>query len=233
MPLADSIRDLSTRAQADLGAAYDYFEHTKALWRLVRQLTAMGHAYDIQNPGTGITLTLADLAAQAQDYVAGYLSESVFQHNVSLLEDFVFELLRLWLSAYPAGIPNKDKKPVDLAVIIDALDKDAIIELVIQRELNALRYERPSSWFKYLNDRVKLGSPTDEQIERLAEIKASRDILIHSRGIVNETYILKSGARARYKIGQRLEIPEPYLRETWLVIGAIVRDMAAATIAKA
>ncbi len=30
-----------------------------------------------------------------------------------------------------------------------------------------------------------------------------------------------------------MEIPEPYLRETWLLIDEIVRDMASATIAKA
>jgi hypothetical protein len=162
-----------------------------------------------------------------------YLAESVFQHFVSLFEDFVFELLRLWLTAFPAGIPNKDKKPIDLALVIDAADKDAILGFVIDRELNALRYERPTAWFKYLNDRVKLGCPNDEQIERLAEIKASRDLLIHNRGIVNETYIQKADARVRYKLGQRLEIPEPYLRETWLMMGAMVGEMSEAATGKA
>jgi hypothetical protein len=229
--LADAVRDLMDRVQADLTASHVNFEDTKAVWRLVGQLNDMGHSYDIQNPDSSTPIPSRDLALRAQGYVRVYLAESVFQQFVSLFEDFVFELLRLWLSAYPAGIPNKDKKPVELAATIDALDKDAIIDLVIQRELNALRYERPTAWFRYLNDRVKLYCPTDEQIEQLAEIKASRDIPIHNRRIVNETYIQKSGAR--YKVGQRLEIPEPYLRATWLLIGDIVRDMAAATIAKA
>jgi hypothetical protein len=233
LPLADQVRGLSERIQADLVAAHDYLEHTEAVWRLVEELTGLGHTYEIQSPKSGTVISLADLAVRAEHYVAGYLAEAVFQHFVSLFEDFVFELLRLWLSAYPAGIPNKDKKPVDLATIIDAIDKDAILGFVIERELNALRYERPASWFRYLNDRVKLGCPTDEQIERLAEIKASRDILIHNRGIVNETYLQKAGARARYKLGQRLEIPEPYLRDAWLLIRDIVRDLEAAAMAKA
>ncbi len=154
MPMADQIRDLSDRSQAELLTAHDYYEHTKAVWRLAEELTGMGHTYVIQIPGTEAGLTLVELVAQSQDYIARYLAESVFQQYVSLFEDFVFELLRLWLSAYPAGIPNKDKKPVNLATIIDALDKEAIIDLVIQRELNALRYERPTAWFRYLNDRV-------------------------------------------------------------------------------
>lgn len=233
MPLADQIRGLTNRAQADLLAARVYFEHTKAIWRLAEELTGLGHTYEIAIAETGMVTTLAELAVQAEDYVAGYLAESVFQHFVSFFEDFVFELLRLWLSAYPAGIPNKDKKPVDLATIIDAIDKEAIVGLVIERELNDLRYTRPAAWFKYLNDRVKHGCPTDEQIERLAEIKVSRDILIHNRGIVNATYRDKAGTRARYKLGQRLEIPESYLRETWQLIQDVVGELATAAIAKA
>ena len=82
---------------------------------------------------------------------------------------------------------------------------------------------RPIAWFKYLNDRDKLGCPTDDQIELLTEIKASRDIQAHNRGIVSETYIQKAGRHARYKVGQRLKIPEPYLRETWLLIRDVER----------
>jgi len=70
---------------------------------------------------------------------------------------------------------------------------------------------------------------TKDQIERLAEIKASRDILAHNRGIVNE----KPSGRARYEVGQRLEIPEPYLQESRTLIQNVVQDVSAAAIAKA
>jgi hypothetical protein len=85
----------------------------------------------------------------------------------------------------------------------------------IHRELNALKYERPKAWFQYINSRVKLGFPTDEQIERFAEIKASRDILAQNRGVINSTYLAKAGNRSRYNLGQRLEIPESYLHDSW------------------
>jgi hypothetical protein len=184
--LADVIRELANRIQYELLEAQQYLESTKAIWRLVQELAAQGQTAEFPLLQLNMTVSATDMARRAEGYVTGYLAESVFQHFVSLFEDFLFELLRIWLSAYPAGIPNKDKKPVDLATIIDAPDKQAILDLVIERELNALKYERPSAWFKYLNDRVKLGCPTDEQIERLAEIKASRDVLIHNRGTVNE-----------------------------------------------
>jgi hypothetical protein len=230
--LAVQVPELSSRIHAALKGGLDYYAHTVYTWRLVRDLADGGREFRIRNPDTGAVVDATELARLSPEYVTTYLAESVFQHFVSLFEDFIFELLRLWLSAHPAGIPNKDKKPVDLATIIDAVDKDAILGFVIDRELNALRYERPTAWFRYLNDRVKLGCPTDEQVERVAEIKAARDILIHNRGIVNETYLQKSAGRARYRLGQRLEISEPYLREIWVLIGDVVRDLTAAAASK-
>ncbi len=233
MSLASRIQDLSDRSQADLADAQEYFQHTKAVWRLVQELARQGQSVTIPLFPAGTNVSATDLAARAEAYLASYLAESIFQHNVALFEDFLFELLRLWLSAYPGGIPNKDKKPVDLAMVIDAPDREAILQVVIDRELNALKYERPTAWFRYVNARVKLGGPTDEQVERLVEIKASRDILAHNRGIVSQTYLDKAGGRSRYRLGQRLEIPEPYLHDTWLLIQGMVQDLASSAIAKA
>jgi hypothetical protein len=51
--------------------------------------------------------------------------------------------------------------------------------------------------------------------------------------VVNPTYLDKAGKQARYQIGQRLEIPEPYLHDAWLLIREIVQDITTAVIAKA
>lgn len=195
MPLADEIRDLTDRIQVDLQKAHDYFQHTKVAWRIVQQLPDDARPIIIRNLDAGTVVGAAELAGLAQTYVTGYLAESVFQHYVTVFEDFIFALLHAWLSVHPSGIPNKKDKPVDLATILNAADKNALIQLVVDRELDGLRYMRPAAWFRYLNDRVNLSRPTDEQIERLAEIKASRDILVHNRGIVNETYREKAGDR--------------------------------------
>ncbi len=182
MPLVDQIRELSDRTQADLMKAQEYFDSTKAIWRLMQELAAQGETADFPLLHTGTILTATDLARRAEDYVSSYLSDSVFQHHVSRFEDFLFERLRLWLSAHPAGIPNKDKKPVNLAMVIEAADKDAIQGFVIDRELNALKYERPMSWFRYLNDRVH------PQLERDRPDHAGR---------VPETDLNRPGARRR------------------------------------
>lgn len=233
MTLAEQILELSDRIQSELTAARDYLEHTKAVWRLVEELAAQGQAVEFPLPLTGTVMTAVDMASHAEVYVGRYLNESLLQHLIALFEDFLFELLRLWLTTYPAGIPNKDRKPVDLATVIEAPDRASILQTVIDRELNALKYERPSAWFRYLNERVKLGVPTDEQVERFTEAKASRDILAHNRGVVNATYLEKSGPLARYAIGQRLEIPEPYLHDAWDGIRSMAGDLVASAVARA
>jgi hypothetical protein len=57
---------------------------------------------------------------------------------------------------------------------------------------------------------VKLGCPTDDEIERIAEMTAARDLIIHNSGIVNKTYLDKAGTKARYAVGDQLVIERPY-----------------------
>ncbi len=233
MPLAGEIQDHSNRVITELLAGHDYYVHTKLAWRMVQHHVAEGRSFRFDNPVTGSTQGEAELIGLSQTYVTRYLAESVFQHFVALLEDFVFGLLELWLSAHPGGIPRKDEKSVDFATIMEAPDKDAIVRFVVARELDGLKYKRPVAWFRYLNERVKLGGPTEEQVERLAEIKASRDILAHNRGVVNETYLDKAGSRARHAEGQRLEVEEPYLLESWALIRSVVAELSASAVARA
>ena len=216
MTLIEQLRDLTSRIQDELSRGSDYYQHTKLAWRLVQSLVAEGRVIDIENEDTGNKTDGPGLTGLAQGYVAKYLAEAVFQHYVSLFEDYTFGLIGFWLMAYPKGIvgldddENDDKlkktdKTVPLSLITDNPDRESILRAVVERELDRLKYRRLAAWFEYLEKRAQLGVPTKEQIERLAEIKASRDILVHNRGIINQTYISKSGTKTRYVDGARLE----------------------------
>lgn len=71
------------------------------------------------------------------------------------------------------------------------------------------------------------------EIERVAEAKASRDALVHNKGIASRTYETKAGRLARFKDGERIDVPEQYHRETWELIRKLVSDLSNAAIAKA
>ena len=235
MPLADEIEDLATRIRGDLNAVHDYYVYTQSAWEFVRGAveSGAGESLEFRNDSTGTAIDVEGLDALGQQYIRGYLAESVFVRLVSLFEDFVFGLIRLWLTAHPAGIPNKGEKAVRFSAIVEARDRDEIILGVIDRELDALKYKRPAAWFGYLNDRVRLGGPSEEVVGRLSEMKATRDVIVHNRGRVNATYAEKSGDEARLDVGDRMEIPAPYLHDRWSLLLAIVSEMTASAVVRA
>ncbi len=243
MVLADQIRELTRRVQGELARGSDYYHHTVLAWRLVQRLANSGEVLEYKNEDTGSSVDGPALGGLAQGYVKGYLAESVFQHYVSLFEDYVFGLIGLWLMANPKGLVGLDDdsrddhlrkadKLVPLSFITDNDDRESILRAVVDRELDRLKYRRPAAWFDYLEKRAHLGTPSPDEVERLAEVKASRDLLIHNRGVVNATYLSKSGPKARYPEGERIEIIDPYLLESWRLIHDLVDRTSTAALAK-
>src|SRR5574340_81082 len=212
MALTDDIEALTNRTLSALEASHDYYTYTKRVWRLLQKVVKEGRKFSFRNLTTGTSVDEQVLLGRAQDYVTDYLMSSTFQHFVSLFEDFLFQLLRYWLAAYPASL---SRKHVEVGAVLKAPDKSAIVLAVVDKELNELKYERLPDWFAYAKRLINLGCPSEDEIQTLAEIKASRDILVHNNGIVNATYVDKAGSRARYADGARLEIPEQYHRASW------------------
>ena len=68
--------------------------------------------------------------------------------------------------------------------------------------------------------------------EPTANIKATRDILVHNRGMANAIYVSKSGGSARYTYGERLEIPGPYFLASWKLLAKVIRDLTDAIAKK-
>jgi hypothetical protein len=227
--LADDLRALQGRALTELDAAHDYYVETILAWDLAQEFIATGRTFVARNPATGTETSAPALVGKARAYISGQLAEATFQQFISIFESFFFDMLRLWLRAYPQSLGNKDVK---FQAILDAPDKDAVASLVVAEEVVRVMYRRPADWFAYLEDRAKLGCPTAAEIERLAEAKASRDLLVHDRGIANATYESKAGKFARYKAGERIEIPESYHREIWELIRKVVADVSDAAIKK-
>jgi hypothetical protein len=229
MALADDIRTLRDRVLGDLNGGHDYYTGTKIAWDIVRQFIAAGRAFSIHNMTTGTMTTQADLANKAHGYVTQQLAEATFQQFISIFENFIADLLRLWLVAYPQSLRAKQ---LDFQAVLDAPDKHAIVVLMAEKELLDVMHDTPSDWFKYLESRAKLGCPKPDEIDHIAEAKASRDVLVHNRGVANKIYESKSGKLARYREGQRIDIPEDYHRENWELIRKVVADISDAAIAK-
>src|SRR5262249_56836016 len=107
---------------------------------------------------------------------------------------------------------RRDEIQVPLSEILAAPDRDAILSGVIERVVRELAYRRPAQWFRFLDNRVNLGCPDENQRGALCEMKATRDVLEHDRRRVGPDYLEKAGAFARYAVGDIVQIDEPYLR---------------------
>jgi hypothetical protein len=229
MSLIDEITQLRDESLSALDASHNYYVHTQIAWRLVQQMVRQGHKVTIRNQATGNAVDESELSSLAQGYVTGYLASATFQHFVSLFEQFVFEFVRLWLTDFPGSLSDKELK---FRTVLESPAKDEIVAAVVQKEVHGLAYQRVADWFSYLEKLAKLGCPNQDEIERLAEIKASRDVLVHNDGIANSTYVDKSTGCARFADGDRLEIPEHYHRESWELIKQVVAAVADAAIKK-
>ena len=230
MTLPDEIRSLRDRALNELNTAHDYYVNTQAAWIIVQKYIGQGNTFTIKNRITSTITGQDNLATMARGYVTEQLAEATFQQFVAIFENFFFDLLRLWLVAHPRNLIGKK---VDFKAILEAPDIDSITRMVVDKELNEVLYERPAGWFAYLEDKVKLGCPSVDEIERIAEAKASRDALVHNRGVAGKTYESKAGKLARYAEGQTIDIPEAYHRGVWELIRKVVSEVSDAAIAKA
>jgi hypothetical protein len=57
-----------------------------------------------------------------------------------------------------------------------------------------------------------------EDVDRIAEAKAARDIYVHNAGVANITYIEKSGTFARAAVGERVDLGGQYTGDTWALL---------------
>lgn len=230
MSLAHDIAAHRDRILADLSAVHDYYFNSQAAWRIVQQYVEQNPTVSITNTATGTTITEVELSGKAQHYVTEYLAISTLQQFVSLFEDFLIGLLRHWLFVHHRAI---DKRQILIGTVFEAADLNDAKIRAIDQELNALSYKKLKDWFAFQDSLVHLGCPSDDECQRLAEIKATRDVFIHNRGVANAIYVEKAGKMARFNAGDRVDVPEPYHRESWELIKKVVTEMSAAAIEKA
>ncbi len=226
MAVADEIDALAQRAKSDLDDLFNFEAHIHLIWKHFKVWVHQGNTLKSKNIKTGTEVTEKDLINLYARYRTTYLLSLSFVQLVTIFEAFVFDLLRILLAHDPRHLAQK--KQIEVEVALSAPDRGALVLLIAEHELNELNYKRPKAWFDYLGKIVKLNCPTEGEIERIAELKAARDLIIHNSGIVNKTYLDKAGTKARYAAGAKVVIDRPYFDECWALAKKLVDDIAVA-----
>lgn len=227
--LVDTLRRLAINTRLRLDETYDFYSHTKSAWRsLQARSRRQGVSISILNRSTGVVLDGNNFAARSQLYIER-LAASTLNDFSSIFESFIFAAMEEWLCVFPHVLA---KKTVEARTILDAPDKETVVRALARHELNELRYKRLADWFRFLHKLVAIETPSPEQISLLAEYRATRDVLLHNGGIVNNAYTIKSGNKARFRSGERIDVPEAYHAEVWQTMTMVVERLADELVGK-
>lgn len=155
--------------------------------------------------------------------------------GVSFIEQYLEAIIRGILIKYPGKLSveventssKKDlqeEKKIDLKDILSAKSLDDIYLTVINQKIYKLFYASPTDYFKYLSNVIQIDLDA-ELIANYVEIKATRDLIIHNNGKVNQIYIQKAGAKARTtNTKQYIAINEEYYIQAYSIFKKIVKD---------
>jgi hypothetical protein len=229
MPATDDLRAIAEHAESELDAVHDFYQHSKIVWRSFQILVDQGHKVSENNLVTGTTIDQDGLVRLGSQYTRKYLATFTFRQFVSVFETFLFNFLHRLLLHNPWQFSEKQ---LEFRTVLEATNRDEIVSGVIQKHLNQLKYEQPREWFIAINKAMQLDCPTEDEVDSLAEIKAARDILEHNAGMVNEIYCRKAGKKARFQVGDRIEIEDAYHLESWRLIKKVVKELTSAAVGR-
>jgi len=130
-------------------------------------------------------------------------------------EDHIASCIRVVLLAYPdrltrgpRGGPSSDRK-VGLEDVIGASSKESLINSIVEDRIDSVMRRRPSEYLEYLSQIIE-GHLSDHTVDRFCELCATRDLVVHAQGKINEEYLAKAGAQARGKLGQVIVVDKRY-----------------------
>ena len=97
--------------------------------------------------------------------------------------------------------------------------------------ITSLFYDRPARFFQYIEQVLSIELP-NELRESYAELKATRDLLVHNSGQVNEVYVQKTKQRARGRLGQEIPLGEEYFAGAVHVMKSLVSSLCTQCLRK-
>jgi hypothetical protein len=217
--MANDIKSITQIALGKLDDVYEFTSFSSLSYHLYGQSVDSGFKITAILPHTNKTIDQLQLREHLDRYKSNYLTEIGFQMVVSAFEAWLFDVLRVLLSN-PDRL-NKRKK-IDVSDVLSAASLDDLRRTIVDAELNEIRYKKVQEWFDFLGLFVNLGAPSAHDIQRIAEIKATRDIVVHNSGVANQIYVSKSGALARVAAGQPIALSPEYYNESWKHLRQVV-----------
>ncbi len=132
---------------------------------------------------------------------------------VTIVEAMLGDVIRSVILKYPKKLGNKRK--ISSEVVLSASSITEIHHHAINTILNELSYKSPKDFAESIKNLISINFLECPAFHKYIEIKATRDIYIHNRGVANEIYYTKAGSHVRVKPGQNLPVDTIYFLESY------------------
>jgi hypothetical protein len=150
-------------------------------------------------------------------FISGIHEQAIIA-AVALTEAYLQRTLKTVLRWFPQKLKQnisgeRTDKTVSLDVILSSKNRNQIVSKIINKQLQGIFYGAPSRYFEYIEAVLSIELPATLK-EKFIEIKATRDLIVHNSGKVNETYLEKAGKLARGENGEKLPMDAVYFAGT-------------------
>lgn len=132
---------------------------------------------------------------------------------VTVVDALLGDIVRSVIVRYPQKLGAK--RTIQLQAILESKSIEEAHLRATDALLNELSYKSPSDFAAAVNEILSINLNECFAFHKYIELKATRDIHIHNRGIVNETYLKKASSHARAPVGSWLPVDLGYFLESY------------------
>jgi hypothetical protein len=141
------------------------------------------------------------------------LSINLIFQLVTLVESMLSDILRHIVVRYPRKLGAK--RQIQLQHLLESQTIEEVHLRATDALVNELSFKSPADFaitFEELTGVRLLECPA---FHRYIEVKATRDVYIHNRGVANDTYVRKAGSHARPRAGSLVHVDIQYFLESY------------------
>lgn len=137
---------------------------------------------------------------------------------ITRFEEFIADYIRYIFIKYPQKY--LDKQTICFSEITETNYTD-IKEKILNREIDEIMRKSYTVWFDLFKEHKMNVDCCSCEYDFLTELYATRNIIVHNRGIVNEQY-LKNVKTSKYVLGEKIYIDNSYILKAFECIKTII-----------
>ncbi len=198
---------LSNCKDLNLGRIYTRFRH-------IPNLPELTTIYEIERPLIIALDSLESIITELDIELSDNNLKGLFVLGVSHFEVLLSDLLKRIVLLHPdsLGVLNGKSENVKYEVSVDNLVSGDVMANIIENKINKLCFDNIEAIIKKLTEVLKYDSKIN--IDKVVEIKETRNLLLHNNLIVNDFYLNKTKSIKRSeKKGEQLLLDRIYVKE--------------------